>query len=204
MKQELENFNDVQLWNLIKTNNDHAFSFIYENYSDDLYRYGQRFTFDLELIEDTIQDIFIKVWRNRSEINISKSIKLYLLSSFRREIILRVNNKRKFDGLEEISLSEINEESRQTQIIKKEIEEGKLELLNLSLEGLTKRQKEALHLKYIENLSYDQIAQLMGIQVPTLYNVIFRAIKILKEDFNKYSFKYKLSILICILSKFYS
>ncbi|WP_200977887.1 RNA polymerase sigma factor [Echinicola sp. 20G] len=199
METSLDRYNDKELWELISNNDEYAFTFLYESYVDSLFRYGQRITQKIELIEDSIQDLFTKIWINRKQIRIQKSIKFYLFTTFRRDLLLRVKHINKFGDLSSGITNSLQEESYQDFILQQEVAEGKLEILDYSMNHLTKRQKEALHLKYIENQSYEEIAKLMGIQVPTLYNVIFRAIKILKNDFKKYSYKYKIIVLIYYL-----
>lgn len=49
-----------------------------------------------------------------------------------------------------------------------------------SLDNLSKRQKEAIYLRYIQELSYEEISELMGIQVPFLYNLIFKGLRSMK------------------------
>jgi len=46
---------------------------------------------------------------------------------------------------------------------------------------LTRRQREAIYLRFYQNLSYDEIAKLMTMKVESVYNVISKAISLLKN-----------------------
>ncbi len=47
---------------------------------------------------------------------------------------------------------------------------------------LTKRQKEALHLKYYESLNHDEISLIMGINKQSVSNLLQQSINILKNN----------------------
>lgn len=190
---------DAQLWDLVRAGNNEAFEHSYHRYAADLYRYGQRFTPDLDSIENAIQDVFIRIWENRLKITIHKSLKLYLLISFRREILQKISQLEKFNQLH-VSYPEewMVTNSVQDRIMEKETKDELSERLASAMENLSKRQKEALHLKYLDNLSYQEIAGVMNIQVPTLYNMIFRAIKLLREDLRKHDLTYCSACLLLI------
>ncbi|GAB4107708.1 RNA polymerase sigma factor [Echinicola sediminis] len=199
MYPHFHHFTDEHIWFLVKESDEAAFTFIYEKYADDLFRYGQRISSDFDLIEDAVQDVFISLWQNRHKIAISDSVKFYILKSFKRELLLKIKKKGKFKIIPENNFCQTVGESHQEQLIQKETQEGNLALLDLSMKDLTNRQREALHLRYIENLSYQEISAIMGIEVSTIYNVIFRAIKELKRDFQKHRSKFLLFALIFLL-----
>ena len=48
------------------------------------------------------------------------------------------------------------------------------------LDLLTGRQREAIYLRYMEELDYEEIAELMNMSVPSVRNLVFKAIKQLR------------------------
>ena len=50
-----------------------------------------------------------------------------------------------------------------------------------SLSKLSKRQREAITLKYFENMDTDQISEQMKINTQSVYNLIFGALRVMKE-----------------------
>lgn len=172
---------EVDIWKLIVGGNDDAFAYIYKTYSWDMYKYGHKFTQDSDLIEDVIQDVFVNMWEIRANIFIQRSIKYYLFSVFRREIIKRINFSYKNESLEEYHSKIAWEASFQEILEENQITLESRNRISQALEHLPVRQKEAIYLRYIQELSYDEISDLMGIQIPSLYNLIFKGIKSLKE-----------------------
>ena len=57
-----------------------------------------------------------------------------------------------------------------------------------SLNLLSKRQREAIQLKFYKNLDTDQISQQMKINSQSVYNLIFGALRVLKEGLNSKSY----------------
>jgi RNA polymerase sigma factor (sigma-70 family) len=54
-----------------------------------------------------------------------------------------------------------------------------------ALNSLTKRQKEAITLKFYDGLSYQEVAVLMAMSVRATYNLIYRAIEVLRSQLDR-------------------
>jgi len=65
------------------------------------------------------------------------------------------------------------------------------------LESLTPRQKEVLYYKYMKNLTYDEIGEIMQMNYQSILNLIQRSIKKLRETFAES--KVYLSIIIQLI-----
>lgn len=192
---EFRTLKDFELWQLVAAGDQEAFDHIYVCHAKELYKYGFRFTQDVELIKDVIQDVFVHIWESRDVLLIQKSIKFYLFSAFRREVIKRVNVACKFDCIDdyhsktslEVSIQEILEQNQISLDISYK--------LSRAIEKLPLRQKEAIYLRYFQELTYDEISELMGVQIPSVYNLIFKGVKGLKDVLSPRDFSPKLLIL---------
>lgn len=172
---------DADIWKLISRGNNSAFVYVYETYSDVLFRYGLRITSDKTLIEDSIHDIFLRIWTRRSLLTITHSIKFYLIRAFRRDLIKKVNEIRKKRFTE---LSEVDrhwEVSFQELLLENQIILESNENVKAAINNLSDRQREAVFLRYIEGLEYQQIAELMQMKVISLYNLLQKALKNLSQ-----------------------
>jgi RNA polymerase sigma factor (sigma-70 family) len=168
---------DAVIWKLISRGDDPAFVYVYETYSEVLFRYGLRITADKTLIEDSIHDVFLRIWTKRSLLTISCSLKFYLIRAFRRDLIKKVQEirKKKFSTLSEMDRNwedSFQELLLENQIILESNENVKAAINHLS---------EAVFLRYIEGLEYQQIAELMQVKVISLYNLIQKALKNLSQ-----------------------
>ena len=172
---------DRQLWSKIAQGDEGAFSYVYANYSESIYKYGHKFTQESGLIEDVIQDVFVHLWESRTRFTIQKSIKFYLLSSFRRELFKRLQANQQSESLEDYHSNVSWQESIEEILLENQIVLESSAKINRAMDSLSIRQKEAIYLRYIQELSYEDISILMDIQVPSLYNLIFKGIKNMRE-----------------------
>lgn len=173
---------DQKLWARVVDGDNKAFEFIYRAHSKKLYVYGHRFTKDTSIIDDAIQEVFISIWSSRNRIVISRSLSHYIFSSYRRLIIKKINEEQFCESIDDPN----------NMLDFHHYMQGVLEETNISdfeggktisaLEKLPSRQKEAIYLRYIEELSYESISDIMGVQIPYIYNLIFKGLKTLKEN----------------------
>ncbi len=176
--------NDQKLWARVVEGDDKAFEFVYRAHAKKLYVYGYRFTRDSSIIDDAIQEVFISLWSSRLRIDISKSLSHYIFSSYRRLIIKKINEEQFCESIDDPNImldfhhymQGVLEETNIT-----DFEGGKT---ISALEKLPSRQKEAIYLRYIEELPYESISDIMGVQIPYIYNLIFKGLKTLKENVN--------------------
>lgn len=192
---EFQNLKDFELWQLVVNCNQKAFDYMYITYSKDLYKYGFRFTQDAELIKDVIQDVYVHIWECKNVLSIEKSIKFYLFTAFRRELIKRVNAASKLKTIDDYHSKLLWEVSFQEILEQNQISLDVTHKLGRAIDELPLRQKEAIYLRYLQELTYDEISELMGVQIPSIYNLIFKGVKALKEVLSPGDFSPKLVIL---------
>lgn len=196
---EFQNLKDSELWQLVVNCNQKAFDYMYITYSKDLYKYGFRFTQDSDLIKDVIQDVYVHIWESKNVLIIHKSVKFYLFSAFRREVIKRVNAANKFETIEEYHSKISWEVSFQEILEENQISLDVTHKLSRAIDGLPLRQKEAIYLRYLQELTYDEISELMAVQIPSIYNLIFKGVKALKDVLSPSDFSPKLLILFFLM-----
>jgi RNA polymerase sigma factor (sigma-70 family) len=183
-----QGLDDITLWQSFKKNNDLAFSILYNKYVQRLYDYGMHACKDKELVLDCIQELFARLWDKRDTVAVADSVSAYLFQSFRRLLMNRLIRKRK------LSLSPLQDDafefapSSEEDMVEKEIINERSRLLNASLETLTKRQREAIFLKFYNELSYQEVANVMDLHVDSVYNLISKAIEGLRKNIKTVTF----------------
>ena len=183
--------NDADLWDLVVAGDKKAYSHIYTSYCPEMFRYGLKFTADSQLIEDVMHDLLVKIWEKKDKIQINNSIKFYLLSAFRRDLIRQLNFLKSHQPLEDSHQDIAWEASFQELLIEKQIYLESDEKLKNTLSALSPRQKEAMYLRYVEGLTYEEIGAMMQIKTQSVYNLIFRSIQFLKDQLKGVNFYLK-------------
>lgn len=175
---------DQFIWSAFKAKDESAFIYIYQKYFPRLVNYGHQFTRDSQLVEDSIQDLFIDLRKNRPNLTRTlTSIKPYLFKALKRRII-EYRRKVKYtldSGDSEFGDFEIVP-SVESKMIQSQMIEERLVRVKKAISQLTDRQREVLYYLYYENLSYSEIKDLMGMShVRSTRNLVYKAIAALKE-----------------------
>ena len=171
---------EIELWGQLKAGNKKALEQIYRNNVDLLFKYGCRFSKNEQLVEDCIQDLFIEVWRNRTGLGETNSIKRYLLASIRRKIIRLVDKRKRVVSTEEHDPGFGLELDIEHKMINAETKVAMNQQLQEAFDNLSKRQKEAIYLKYYAGLDYEDIGNVMDIGYQSLRNLVSHALKKMK------------------------
>lgn len=174
---------DSEVWNVFKQGDRKALDYIFEKYVRLLYAYGAKITENENLVEDSIQDLFIELWRKRNEVSSVTNIKFYLLKSLRRRIVRNISAIRELYMAESaLENCEANMEfSAEFKLIQEQTTVEQRENLRGALKLLTKRQREAIYLKFYEKVSYSEMAEIMNIEIKSAYNLIGKAIDTLRS-----------------------
>ena len=174
--------NDRDIWGRFKACDNDALNIIYSDYSKKLYLFGLKLTPNHTIIEDSIQDIFADLVRNRRKLGDTDNILFYLLKSFKRRLVRQLQKEKRYN------LKKTNEDfvfditySIEHEIIQKENSNLKLRSLHQAINQLTPRQKEAVYLRFTEELEYKEIAEIMEMSIEACRNLICKAIKSLKD-----------------------
>jgi RNA polymerase sigma factor (sigma-70 family) len=173
-------------WLLFKNGNSGSLEALYNEYSNALYNYGSKFTVDKDLIKECIQELFVTLWIRREHIANPPDVKNYLFKSFRLSVFKKaslLHKNQEYLETEDYPFSvTLNIEDT---IISTERNEELKARLEMAINQLTNRQKEAVFLKFYENLSYEEIAEIMDISVKATYKIMARSLGFLRENLSK-------------------
>lgn len=169
--------NDIILWESFKTGNKESFGLLFRRYYGQLYNYGCKITSDTNLLEDTIQELFTELWQNKSQTQVL-SVKAYLMKALKYKLFKQLKCKKSFtQEVPEAIHFEISYESLK---IASEEDEIKAKKIHHSLQRISNRQKEIIYLKFYQDLSYDEISEVMQINYQVARNLLYQAVKSLK------------------------
>lgn len=186
---EKENFLSVScsqgdLWELFQKGDRDALGKIYRNHVDFLYNYGMHFCLDGERVRDCLHDLFRDLWLEREHLTTSvRNIRYYLLSSLRRRLLRSLQKTRRYQAeLPDDSFDFELIPSHESTIVANEIFSEQKAKLQQGIASLTRRQREVIYLRFYQNLSYEEISQIMAMKVESVYNLVSKAIGLLKDS----------------------
>ena len=170
----------------LKKGDQTAFSYIFSAYYRDLVLFAITFTNNKDSSEEIVQAVFVKFWEDRQNINISKSIKSYLLKSVQNKSIdwlrhLKVRNKFHNDLVDNTVVFENNTENY---FLRSELEQ-KIETI---LSQLPEEIVETFRMNRFEGMKYHEIAEKLNVSIRTVEVRMGKALHLLREQLKDYFF----------------
>lgn len=150
---------------------------LFDLYTDSLTQFLSYYTRNQHQIEDVIQDIFIRLWEDRDELNIFY-LKTYLFKSARNLMLNRLRDESNRNKLLEQWASELIEESTANDCIN--MQEFEV-LYKEAVDKLPTKCKDIYKLSREERLSYKEIALRHAISEKTVENQMSIALKRIKD-----------------------
>ncbi|WP_426295626.1 RNA polymerase sigma factor [Dyadobacter endophyticus] len=174
---------EKELWKAFQGGSKDAFEEILRIFYRPMFDYGFRFQRDHDQLSDDIHDLFLSLWDRRAFLTPTANLKLYLFSALRNQIWRakkRLSLTQELPDEEDESPFEETDDA-ETRIIRVEVTEQQLSRIDFVMLKLTKRQQEILHLRFFENLSNSQIAEVLNISEPAVYNLLSLSLKLFRN-----------------------
>lgn len=176
-----QHIDDQLLWDACRSGDEKAFITIFNRFASPMFNYGCRITPEEELVKDAVQDLFIEIWQNKARLGATTSLKFYLFKSLRRKI-----SRMKGGALARVFTTDPPPDlavspSHEFVLISEQISAEKKQKLMAMLKTLTRRQHEAIFLRYFEELSCEQIAGVMDLSRQAVYNLLHQALDELRK-----------------------
>lgn len=187
---EVVNIDEKTLWLHFIDGDKKAYECIYRNFVQNLFNYGMKLNPNRSLVKDCIQELFVELWNRKERLSATDNIKFYLYKSLK----IKLNHALKKDlrSKSGFSISSLFPhqfvKSYEQLLIEDQISNEKESKLIIAMGKLPARQREALNLLFFENLSYEQVSEIMSINVSSAYTLAWKAIGSLKKAFKEMAF----------------
>ena len=185
-KKILEEKTDSELVELAKTDPEH-FGFIVLRYQEKLSRYIQRISyFRKEDIEDILQEVFIKTYRNLYDYDDTLKFSSWIYRITRNQTIDEIRKKSKVSqvlSLEEKDLGKLIKSS--VNLEKEFINKDYLEKIRIAIQNLPQKYRDVLVLRFLEEKDYEEIMDILKKPKGTVATLIKRGRSLLEKALKK-------------------
>ncbi|MGV3502692.1 MAG: RNA polymerase sigma factor [Adhaeribacter sp.] len=171
---------EADIWEQFRQGKEAAFTLLYQEYAPVLFQYGCKLSPDRDLVKDCLQMVFLNIWKNRSQLPAPPSVRHYLLKAIRNEIVKKTKDQSRFAAFPEEAALEVTS-SFEAEWIDLQTEASRSEKIQDVLRRMPARQREVIFLKYYQNLPYQEIAAIMGIEQDSVYKLTYKAIEKLQQ-----------------------
>ena len=171
-----------QLVAQFSSGDDRAYAELYDMYVQMLYNYGLKLTSDQELLKDCIHDVLVKLYMKRNDKSVINNLSSYLLISlknrlvdeFRRQTFTNPNEVETYDyrqAAEDVERDYLCQERATVQSAQ----------VAYLMKHLTRRQRQAITLYYLEERKYAEICSIMQMNYHSVRNLMHRGMLKLRE-----------------------
>lgn len=172
----------LERWDRFVAGDDEAFAWLYKNHTSILYEYGMRFTSDGDLVKDCIHDLFLTLYKNRKDITKPRNLKAYLLVSLKNRLFNALKHSAMADRIGDDDYLFNLIDSVEDIYIDSEMKEHIRKKVDYVLSKMSPRQKEIIYYRYIQELSMDEICEMMNLSYQSAQNLIQKAFHKVSAD----------------------
>lgn len=181
MKSEDYNDNDILIESL-KNGDEKAYTYLIDTYHHKLCVYANSLVKNVYSAEDIVQNVFIKVWEQRTRLKTNHAIKSFLyklvynefIDLYRKNQSLFSLEKSYYDALNSIVLEEDSESLQHV-----------INVVNKEIQNLPPKCKEVFILSKKEGLTNIEIAEHLDVSIKTVEAQITKAFSILRSSLDE-------------------
>lgn len=184
MYSEVYSSDEKKLLSDLRQGEKGALEYIFTTHYTALVRKAMQYVVVPEVAEEIVQELLIKIWESRKEIQIQTSLAAYLFTAVRNRCLNYLKLQLKKEQLQ-VSLSkalEVQEEA--TPVITEDISSH----LRLAIDALPSKCRNIFVLSKEDGMSNREIAQTLGIKEKTVENQMTIAFKKLREALSRYPY----------------
>ncbi|MDR1733588.1 MAG: RNA polymerase sigma factor [Oscillospiraceae bacterium] len=160
-----------------------AFDEIMDAFRQSLIYFLYGLVHDPDIAEDLAEDAFVELLVHRGRYRFQSSLKTFLFSVARHKAIDHIRREKRRNN---VSFDEIIEQPASSEDIAAELAASiEAEKLRAAMADLPNDYRTAIHLLYIENLSYEEIARVMNKNKKQVDNLVYRAKGALRDKLGK-------------------
>jgi RNA polymerase sigma-70 factor (family 1) len=183
LDQENSN-NIINLAVRIKRGEKEAFRQLFEQYAPKISRFAMSFLKNKTDAEELLQDVFLKLWEKRENIDPEQNIKSYIFKIAINSIYDLVRKKNLEKAFSDFSKYHFRESSENTwhEVIWNEM----LSKLDQLVNRMPEQQRKIFRMSREEGLTNDEIAERLSLSKRTVENQLYRALLLKKTIQNRF------------------
>lgn len=171
----------VLLWDRTREGEEKAFAELHQILYPGLFSYAEKMVKSEDIADDLLQDLFIKFWQNKIKIGEISNVKSYFYRSVRTTVLNHIKSSQLKSSKLMLMPEPEMEFSAEELIISSEQDSHLYGMMVSALNELPSKQREIIHMRFYQDLEYQQIAEITGIKYQSVINHVYRAIQVLRQ-----------------------
>ncbi|MDO1448701.1 RNA polymerase sigma-70 factor [Rhodocytophaga aerolata] len=169
---------DEQLTSRLKNGEDQAFREIFYHFHKSMYAIALKYLRDTVQAEDAVQEVFVKLWINRHQLDENLSVKGYLFTTLKNHLLNTLRNQ-KIAVAKQLEIGARQLESQNTTEDDLLLKEYQMHLTN-GIQKLSPQRQSIFKMRFYKGLNNQEISQKLNISINTVKFQLSQATKLLK------------------------
>lgn len=167
----------------LKAGEEDAFILIYNQYRSKIYNYALQLSKSADVAEEIVQEVFIRLWQKREQINVDLSFSAYLKKITLNHVLNYLKKVARNQTLQEEVFQQVSISSNRTeeQLMEKELRK----IYHEAISQLPAQKKIIYQLSRNEELSHEEISKKLNISKNTVKNHMVEASRFIREYVSK-------------------
>ncbi|MFZ5428903.1 MAG: RNA polymerase sigma-70 factor [Bacteroidota bacterium] len=175
---KMDSAREKNMVELLKSGDTQSLKSLFDTYYPSLCSFALQFLNDHAQAEEVVQDLFVRLWENRSHLEIKTSLKSYLFRSVRNQCLNLIQHEKvRQMHAEKIREALFAEDVSDHFFLEGEIAAG----IQSAIEEMPEKRREIFRLNREEGLKYKEIAEKLNISVKTVETHMGLALKSLRD-----------------------
>jgi RNA polymerase sigma-70 factor (ECF subfamily) len=168
-----------ELVSLLKVGHEPALAELFRRFEGKLYTYSLKFTRQQELAEEILQDVFVSLWEYRAEIDTSLPLGALLYRMTRNKILNALRQETRLaEQRKTYSFSmEVSRDLTEERVVLNDYHR----IMDKAIENLPKQRRSIFKMNHLDGMSYDEIAETLGISRNTVRNQMIKSMKYVRD-----------------------
>lgn len=178
---EANNHSEKLLVSELKNGNEKAFRQLFDLYYQSIYGYSISLLKSKEAAEENVQDVFMKVWQNRENLDPDLSFKAFIFTIARNQAFNTLNKAANDLALKEAVFYESQKSHEYGDYSIREADCKKLR--KQAIKQLPPKRKQIFKMSRKKGMSYEEISKELGISINTVRNQMSKALESMRVFF---------------------
>jgi RNA polymerase sigma-70 factor (ECF subfamily) len=155
-----------------------AFEHLFKTHCKPLINFARRFVQDTQIAENIVQDVFLKIWSIRKELNPTLNIKSYLYTAVKNGALKQLRN----EAVERRGADRLQSLAPDTPTPEDEWHEKEIAAsVHEAMQELPEKCRIIFSMNRFDRLTYAEIADILNLSIKTVETQMGRALKFLRK-----------------------
>lgn len=145
-----------------------------------MYRLARTILYDADESKDVVSDVFVRLLHSNPSVQVDK-MEGYLMMAVRNRCLDVLSHKSVREQVEKL----FSQELKQRHIIARNEDERLDQLMQYIERELPPLSQQILRLRFLQEMTYEEVAQEVGVSKVTVYNHLWQSMHRIKEYFSK-------------------